>query len=244
MKKLYSILLASTMFLAACAGTGAQSTVAVDLPASTGTVNEVVVTSSAVLSSTMSAGETAIPGAVQSGVATALPATGAEFDQMFIDMMVPHHESAVEMAKLALEKAQDPTIRQMAEDIIAAQQQEITQMRDWRQQWYGSSETPPMSAMPALTGMEGMSSGMHSMDMQAEVEKLRSASNFDIAFIQAMIPHHIQAIEAAQLALQQAKHAEIKQMAQAIIDAQQQEIEQMQALLAQLGGSLAVTPTP
>lgn len=154
----------------------------------------------------------------------------AEFDQAFIDMMVPHHQSAVEMARVALERAEHPEIQQMANDIIAAQAGEITQMHDWRQQWYGSSETPPMSEMPMLAGMPGMGDMPGTMDMAREVERLSTVPEpFDLAFIDAMIDHHQDAIDAAQLALEQANRQEIKDLAQDIIDAQQREIGQLRA---------------
>lgn len=161
-----------------------------------------------------------------------IPATGEEFDQLFIDMMAPHHEGAVEMAKIAQERAEHAEIKAMADAIIAGQQEEIAMMKDWRKQWYGSSDTPPMDAMPALEAMPGMGGMGHSMDMQADVERLRSAGEpFDKAFIEAMIPHHQSAIEAAKLALAQASHPEVKELAQEIIDAQQSEIDQMNAWL-------------
>jgi uncharacterized protein (DUF305 family) len=151
------------------------------------------------------------------------------FDQMFIDMMVPHHESAVVMAEVALERGEHPELVQLAEQIIAAQDPEIEQMRAWRQAWYGSSETPPMDQMPMLHPMPGTES-MESMDMAAEVERLRQAEEpFDLAFIDAMIVHHQGAIDAARLAEAQAERQEIKNLARAIIDGQQQEIDQMNA---------------
>jgi uncharacterized protein (DUF305 family) len=152
------------------------------------------------------------------------------FDQMFIDMMVPHHQGAVEMAKIAQQRAQHPEIKQMADAIISGQQEEITQMKDWKKQWFGSSDTPPMSAMPMLDAMPGMGGAGHTMDMQADVERLNNAADpFDLAFIDAMIPHHQSAIDAAQQALNQAKKPEIKDLAQKIMDAQQKEIDQMNA---------------
>ena len=81
----------------------------------------------------------------------------AEFDQMFIDMMVTHHQGAVEMAKIAQGRANHPEIKTLADSIIASQQDEITKMQGWRETWYESSETPPMSAMPMLPGMTEMS---------------------------------------------------------------------------------------
>jgi uncharacterized protein (DUF305 family) len=58
------------------------------------------------------------------------------FDKAFIDAMIPHHQSAIEMAQVALEKSKNPNIKELAEDIVSAQQQEIEQMTRWRQQWY------------------------------------------------------------------------------------------------------------
>jgi uncharacterized protein (DUF305 family) len=154
----------------------------------------------------------------------------AEIDQMFIDMMVPHHEGALEMAKIAQERGEHPEITAMAEAIIRGQTPEIEQMKAWRQEWYGSSETPPMSAMPMLEAMEGMGGMGHTMDMAADVEALRKADEpFDKAFIEAMIVHHQSAIDTARLAQQQASRQEIKDMAGTIIAAQQAEIDQMNA---------------
>ena len=159
-----------------------------------------------------------------------VPVTGAAFDEMFINMMVPHHQGAVEMAKIALERAEHPEIKEMANAIISSQEGEITQMKDWKQQWYGSSDTPSMSEMPSLQEMPGMGGSGHAMDMQAEVERLKNAPEpFDLAFIDAMIPHHQSAIDAAKSAQNQATQPEIKEMAQAIINAQQKEIDQMNA---------------
>jgi uncharacterized protein (DUF305 family) len=61
------------------------------------------------------------------------------FDRAFIDMMVPHHQGAIAMAKQLLEKGEQPALRKMANDIISAQTDEIAQMRKWRKAWYGSA---------------------------------------------------------------------------------------------------------
>jgi uncharacterized protein (DUF305 family) len=58
------------------------------------------------------------------------------FDEAFIDAMIPHHQSAIEMAQVALENSDNPKIKDLAQNIISAQQREIEQMREWRQQWY------------------------------------------------------------------------------------------------------------
>jgi uncharacterized protein (DUF305 family) len=58
------------------------------------------------------------------------------FDKAFIDAMIPHHQSAIEMSRVALENSDNPRIKELAENIISAQQEEIEQMKQWRQQWY------------------------------------------------------------------------------------------------------------
>ena len=187
---------------------------------------------------------------VVSGCArTGGPAAAAPFDQQFIDMMVPHHEGAVEMARIAEARGQRPEIKTMAADIIRTQADEIERMKAWRKTWYGSDQTPPMSRMPMVDGvaMATPSSGGHggghggmaskdpgkpaggaTMDMAAEVERLRTAAEpFDRAFIDAMIPHHESAIAAARAAASRAEHAEIKELARAVVADQEREIAQM-----------------
>ncbi len=58
------------------------------------------------------------------------------FDRAFIDAMIPHHESAIEMAGVALDESENPEIREIAGAIVEAQETEIAQMRGWRQEWY------------------------------------------------------------------------------------------------------------
>lgn len=60
-----------------------------------------------------------------------------QFDLRFINAMLPHHEGAVTMAKEALEKSDRPEIKKLAQDIISSQQQEISQMQEWKKAWYG-----------------------------------------------------------------------------------------------------------
>lgn len=62
--------------------------------------------------------------------------TGDAFDRAFIEEMIVHHEGAVEMAKAALTSAKHAEIKQMANDIIAAQSREIDTMRGWLKSWY------------------------------------------------------------------------------------------------------------
>lgn len=145
------------------------------------------------------------------------------FDQMFIIGMTAHHQSAIDMAKIALQRAEHPEVKQLAREIIKAQQAEIDQMRDWYRQWYGASQVPRpdedmMGSMPGMHG-EGM--------MGTDLDELRRAKPFDKAFIDAMIPHHQGAVSMARMALRRAEHPEVRKMAQNIIETQQAEIDQM-----------------
>lgn len=186
---------------------------------------------------------------------TAMPgmATPRDFDLMFIDMMVLHHEGAIAMARMASNEAEHQEIRSLAETIMTGQQTEIEQMTAWRDTWYPNAPHLPLDQMaPAMTQL--MTGNMHGMPVMAatpgtgmmgnpgrmgmagmmnpaaETEALQNASGpFDLAFLDLMIPHHQSAVAMAQTALQYAQHQEIRTLAQQIIDAQQAEIAQMQS---------------
>ena len=58
------------------------------------------------------------------------------FDRAFIDAMIPHHESAIEMAEVANEETSNQRIKDLTRRIIEAQEAEIEQMTTWREEWY------------------------------------------------------------------------------------------------------------
>ena len=139
-------------------------------------------------------------------------------DERFIDAMVPHHQGAVEMAQVALENAEHEQIRRLAEDIITAQEAEIEELKQIKDQEYGTSEVP----------MEMSQEEMRAMGMTADPQELANQEPFDVRFIDAMIPHHQSAIVMANVALEESKNAQIRQIAGNIVNAQEREIEQMQ----------------
>jgi uncharacterized protein (DUF305 family) len=150
----------------------------------------------------------------------------ADYELRFIDAMTPHHQGAVEMAKEAQQKSQRPEIKQLADNIIKAQNQEIKQMKQWRQAWYPKAGDKPMAYDAQMGHMMEMSpeqkqAMMMSMDLGA------ADAQFDQRFINAMIPHHEGALTMAKDALSKSKRSEIKQMAQDILTSQQKEIDQM-----------------
>jgi uncharacterized protein (DUF305 family) len=71
--------------------------------------------------------------------------SGEDFDKAFIEMMIDHHEGAVSMAKLSESRAKHDEIKQLSNDIITAQTEEIIEMRKWQSNWgYSSDEMMDM----------------------------------------------------------------------------------------------------
>lgn len=150
----------------------------------------------------------------------------ANYDLRFIDAMTPHHQGAVSMAKQAQQKSQRPEIKKLADDIIKAQNKEISQLKQWRKAWYPQASSTPMAHNPQTGQMMPMSQEqMQAMMME---EDLGAAdAQFNLRFINAMIPHHQGAVAMAQDAQKKSKRPEIKKLAQDIINSQNAEIEQM-----------------
>ncbi len=147
--------------------------------------------------------------------------TGAAFDQAFIDAMVPHHEGAIEMATAAKEAGlSQPDLVNVADDILATQQVEIDQMKQWREDWFGSSMIDPK-------GAEALGLSESQMGMQHDADALTTSGDVNTDFAQMMITHHQGAIEMAKLAADSAEHNEIKDLAEEIIRAQERELEIM-----------------
>jgi uncharacterized protein (DUF305 family) len=137
----------------------------------------------------------------------------ATFDRAFIDGMVPHHEGAIEMARAAKEAGlTQAELIQIADAIIATQQAEIDRMKEWRGDWFGSSEIDPDGA--AALGLSEAEMGM-----QHDVSALESAGDVDAAFASMMIDHHNGAVAMARLAEDRAEHDEIRRPAGEIIAA-------------------------
>ena len=148
-------------------------------------------------------------------------------DVAFAQQMIPHHESAVEMAEMAATRADSPEVKALAERIMAAQAPEIELLRGFLE-GYGEDADAPMA---------GMDHGASSMGLaDADMDKLDGAtgSAFDAMFLQMMIKHHGSAIEMADTEIEQGEHGSAITLARKIRDDQTAEISEMEKLAAAL----------
>lgn len=143
--------------------------------------------------------------------------TGNAIDLGFVRDMIPHHESAIEMADVASERGQSEFVKDLAGDILRTQNAEIRQLR--------GIGTRLDEAGVRRAGDLGLES--HEMGMEGDTAQLREAEPFDRAFIDMMVPHHQGAIRMARVELAKGENAEAKRLARAIIAAQTREIEAM-----------------
>jgi uncharacterized protein (DUF305 family) len=173
--------------------------------------------------------EGAMPG-MDHGNMTQTPAAsdaGADHnsaDTMFAQMMVPHHEQAVDMSDIMLAKdGLGPDIVQLAEDIKAAQGPEIEKMNSWLQGWGEPAE------MPGDHEMDGMMSGEDLAQLKAAEGKAAVR-----LFLTQMIAHHEGAITMAEDEVANGSNPEAVELAKTVVADQSEEIEKMNNLLAGL----------
>jgi uncharacterized protein (DUF305 family) len=146
-----------------------------------------------------------------------------DIDRHFIEQMIPHHDDAVAMAELALDRAEHAELRELAQTIRTTQSQEIDQMRSWYEAWYGVGV--PDDLLDRGSGMMGM--GMGRMADSADLQVLEAAQPFDREFIEQMVPHHQMGVMMAQMVLSGSAREEIRSLARSIIRTQSDEIERM-----------------
>jgi uncharacterized protein (DUF305 family) len=132
------------------------------------------------------------------------------------------------MADLALTRARGTEIKALARSIKASQTQENAQMRTWYRQWFGG-DAPSWTTGGAMgMGSMGMGMGMGiGMGMGTSLAALKNAADFDRAFIEQMIPHHRMGVMMASMAQANSQHPQLRAMQQAMVKAQNREIEQM-----------------
>lgn len=157
-------------------------------------------------------------GSADEQTASSSEAGGNATDAAFVSDMTAHHQGAIDMARVAQKRAEHPEIKQLANDIIAAQESEIATLKDIDADFArdGGHE-----------GHDDMGMSDAEMGMEMDPAQLERAKPFDRAFIDAMVPHHEGAVTMAKEQLAKGEHPELRKMAQDIIDAQTSEIAQM-----------------
>ncbi len=187
---------------------------------------------SAALTLTVSAcgADSAGPGAGSASQTGAVSETKNKADVAFIQGMAPHHQGAIVMTELAVDRAENPEVKQLAERISAAQDPEIALMKEMAETW-----GVELSAGGGDGGQHGGGGGggpMTMMDMSS-LESLSGAA-FDRAFLEMMIPHHEDALPSSRTEIEQGANPQAKALAEDIIKSQTAEIEEMKQLLTQL----------
>lgn len=163
---------------------------------------------------------------------TASSLTDSDADIIFAQLMIPHHEQAVQMADMALKQSSAPDVLQLAQQIKDAQDPEIQQMRGWLGTWGAPERMDGMHGMDhGDMDMGGQSAGgmMSSEDMSALMNA--QGSDFDQMWLEMMIEHHQGAIAMAESVKQKSQNSDVIALSNNIISAQQAEIATMQRLL-------------
>jgi uncharacterized protein (DUF305 family) len=137
-------------------------------------------------------------------------------DVAFVNATIPHHEQAVDVADLALARAEHRPLERLAQEIIQTQSVELTTLRSVRDvlQDAGVEEGD--------LGLSEEETGIHH-----DPTALRNATDFDCEFLELMIPHHQGAIRMARAELESGIHAELRRMSEDVIDTQGFELRQM-----------------
>ncbi len=149
-------------------------------------------------------------------------------DIMFVQMMIPHHEQAIEMSEIILAKdGVDPEVAELAEQIRAAQGPEIALMERWLDDW----------GLPSMSGMDhggmdhGGMEGMLSDEQMAELESATGSQGSPL-FLEFMIEHHEGAVDMAEDVIDDGRSVDVRQLAEQIITSQTAEMATMRSLLA------------
>lgn len=151
-------------------------------------------------------------------------------DVEFAQMMIPHHEQAIEMAALVATRAGSGAVKSLATDIDGAQGPEITTMTGWLKAW-----GQPTSHMGGMHMGHGSMPGLMSNE-DMSILKTLTGKAFDKQFLTMMVSHHRGAILMAQKEKKDGKNSEAVALAKRIATSQAAQITEMRKLLASNAG--------
>ena len=150
-------------------------------------------------------------------------------DQKFVQEMIPHHEQAVVMSEMVTNVEISTQTAALASEIMGAQASEIELMQGFLNKW--DVESDPHTGHK-MSGDE--SHGMMTDEELAELKNL-SGAEFEKMWLTMMLAHHQGAVKMAETVIADGKDSRVKTLAETIINAQQEEIAQINTLLANLG---------
>ena len=154
------------------------------------------------------------------------PAQGEDVDRAFVTGMVPHHQAAIEMAQVVLDRGRNQKVRALAQSIIDDQQNEINEMSAFAERKWGFRPDRQRSGpMGVLMGMP------ISMDMSTMADHMTKTAQVDRMFLQMMIPHHAAAISMADELFSQGNDQRLIRSARTVMSSQAREIARMQDML-------------
>ncbi|MEX5296601.1 DUF305 domain-containing protein [Kocuria sp. CPCC 205268] len=218
---LTALALASALALAAC-GSAGEDTAAPEASTAAATADASTASPSASPSTSLSGSP--------SGAAAAISAEHNDADVMFAQMMLPHHEQAVQMSEILLGKDLVPgEVRDLAERVRDTQAPEMERMRAMLAAW-DAPAAPEASA--AQHGGHG--SGMvdeQGMNWLREAEEGPAAARL---YLEQMTQHHEGAIEMARDQVEDGQNPQALELAQDIVRAQEAEIAEMERMLREL----------
>ena len=188
----------------------------------------------------------AAAGTGSTDTATATPSTSAQAvteehndaDTMFAQMMIPHHEQAVQMSEVMLTKDDlDPDIEALANKIVAAQGPEIDQLKTMLETW-GEPTSMESGGMEGMDHGSDSGAGMEGMMTEEQMQELEAAEGTEAAemYLTMMTAHHRGAIDMAQEQVAEGQNPQAIEMAQKVIEDQEAEIQEMERLLQQIQG--------
>ena len=144
---------------------------------------------------------------------------------MFLQMMIPHHQQAIDISDLALTKSADAELLALAKSIRDEQAAEIVTMKAWLDA-AGADLDPGHSMGHGMGGMLG--------DSELAALKAATGKSFDLLWLKGMTGHHDGAIDMAAM-IENAKNPEIKSFGQAIVSSQSEQNKAMAAMLKRMG---------
>lgn len=142
------------------------------------------------------------------------PLAANEVDRNFVDAMILHHQDGIEMAEMAIRKAESSELRRLAQKMADEQRRDIEQLRSMRDESLDPNR-PELGGLPGMTGMN------------MKWLESKSGREFDRVFAIAMIDHHMGGIKLAEHDLSRGSVTTVKSKAREIRTKQRRDMRDL-----------------